>query len=90
MQRGHDVAVLQRRDRHDLGLHVRNLQADRGDLGAIAQVLRQERPEVVFDIANDWGRGTPAVDVVAAARNSRRPADALRLHVEHRRGTVQG
>ena len=70
VKRGHDVAVLHRRDRHDLGPHVRNLQADRGDLGAIAQVLRQERPEVVFDLAYDWGKGTTAVDVVAAARNA--------------------
>ena len=67
--RGHDVAVLHRRDHHELGPHVRNLQADRGDLGAIARVLRKERPEAVFDLAYDWGKGTPAVDVVAAARN---------------------
>jgi 2'-hydroxyisoflavone reductase len=33
--RGHDVSVLHRRDRHDLGPEVRNLQADRGDLAKV-------------------------------------------------------
>ena len=34
--RGHDVSVLHRRDRHDLGPHIRNLQADRGDLTRVS------------------------------------------------------
>jgi nucleoside-diphosphate-sugar epimerase len=29
LARGHDVAVVHRRDHHDLGPRVRNLQADR-------------------------------------------------------------
>jgi nucleoside-diphosphate-sugar epimerase len=66
---GHDVAVLHRRDHHDLGPAVRNLQADRGDLSLLARVLRNERPDAVFDIAYDWQTGTTAEQVEAAARS---------------------
>jgi len=66
--RGHDVAVLHRRDHHDLGPSIRNVQADRGDLAALAAALCRERPEAVFDIAYDWETGTTAADVEAAAR----------------------
>jgi nucleoside-diphosphate-sugar epimerase len=66
--RGHDVTVLHRRDRHDLGSGIKNIQADRGDLPAIARVLRDGRFEAVFDVAYDWGKGTTANQVEAAAR----------------------
>jgi nucleoside-diphosphate-sugar epimerase len=67
--RGHDVSVLHRRDRHDLGPQVRNLQADRGDLAAVSALLRRERFEAVFDLAYDWQTGTTAAEVEAAARS---------------------
>jgi nucleoside-diphosphate-sugar epimerase len=78
LKRGHEVTVLHRRAHHELGPNVRNLQADRGDLGAIARLLSQERPEAVFDLAYDWGKGTPAPHVLASARNS---GDRLQRYV---------
>lgn len=69
VERGHDVAVLHRRDHHDLGPDVRNLQADRGDLATVSARLRAERFDVVFDMAYDWESGTPATHVEAAARS---------------------
>jgi nucleoside-diphosphate-sugar epimerase len=66
--RGHDVTVLHRRDRHDLGPAIRNEQADRGDLPAVSRILREGRYEAVFDVAYDWGKGTTAAQVEAAAR----------------------
>jgi 2'-hydroxyisoflavone reductase len=67
--RGHDVSVLHRRDRHDLGPEVRNLQSDRSDLPAVSALLARERFEAVFDLAYDWRHGTPAAHVEAAARS---------------------
>jgi len=68
LERGHDVVVLHRQASHDLGPDVRNLQGDRADLARIAQLLAQENPDVVFDVAYDWVHGTPANQVEAAAR----------------------
>ena len=76
--RGHDVSILHRRDRHDLGPDVRNLQADRGDLPAVSALLARERFEAVFDLAYDWQKGTPAAHVEAAARSC---GDRLRRYV---------
>ena len=67
LERGHEVAILHRGDRHDLGPAVRNLQADRNDRAAVAARLRQERFDVIFDLAYDWATGTTAGDVEAAA-----------------------
>ena len=67
--RGHDVSILHRRDRHNLGPDVRNVQADRGDLPAVSALLARERFEAVFDLAYDWQKGTPAQHVEAAARS---------------------
>lgn len=69
LARGHEVAVLHRRDRHDLDPRVRNLQADRADLDAIGRMLGREPFEAVFDLAYDWQAGTPASHVEAAARS---------------------
>jgi nucleoside-diphosphate-sugar epimerase len=66
--RGFDVTVLHRRDHHDLGPEIKNVQADRGDLPAITRVLRDGRFDVVFDVAYDWEKGTTANQVEAAAR----------------------
>lgn len=67
--RGHDVTVLHRRDRHDLGPHVHNLQADRADLATLSRLIRDGRFEAVFDVAYDWGKGTTAAQVEGAARS---------------------
>lgn len=76
--RGHVVSVLHRRDRHNLGPQVRNLQVDRSDLPAVTATLGRERFEAVFDLAYDWQRGTPAEHVEAAARSC---GDRLRRYV---------
>jgi nucleoside-diphosphate-sugar epimerase len=66
--RGHEVSVLHRRDRHDLGPTVGNLQADRADLSAVRRILHEHASEAVVDLAYDWQKGTPAEQVEAAAR----------------------
>ncbi len=66
---GHDVAVMHRRDTHDLGPKVRNLQANRADLPTLARLFADGRFDAVFDLAYDWQRGTPASQVEAAARS---------------------
>jgi hypothetical protein len=58
--RGHEITVLHRRDRPDLGPKIQNLPADRSDLTTIARGLRQGRFEAVFDVAYDWEKGTTA------------------------------
>jgi len=69
VERGHDVAVLHRRDRHDLPSAVRNLQADRADLTAIRRLLGGNAFDAVFDVAYDWEKkGTTPEQVEAAAR----------------------
>lgn len=65
---GHEVAVLHRRDHHDLGPPVRNLQMDRADLDRVRATLRAERFDAVFDLAYDWESGTTPEQVEAAAR----------------------
>lgn len=65
---GHDVSVLHRRDQHDLGPEVQNLQADRADLTKVSDLLTRGRFEAVFDLAYDWQHGTTADQVEAAAR----------------------
>lgn len=47
--RGHEVSVLHRRDHHDLGPEIRNVQADRGDLEAVSRALGGGDYEAVFD-----------------------------------------
>ncbi len=66
--RGHDVSVLHRRDHHDLGPAVGNLQADRADLPAVRRALEGHASDAVVDLAYDWQKGTPADQVEAAAR----------------------
>jgi 2'-hydroxyisoflavone reductase len=65
---GHEVSVLHRRDRHDLGPGVWNLQADRGDLESVTRLLREHPFEAVFDLAYDFEKGTPGTQVEVAAR----------------------
>lgn len=66
--RGHDVSVLHRRDRHDLGPAVHNLQADRADLAAVGRILGGHAFDAVFDLAYDWQKGTTPWQVEATAR----------------------
>jgi 2'-hydroxyisoflavone reductase len=76
--RGHEVSVLHRRDSHDLGADVGNLQADRGDLDAVARILRAHSFEAVFDFAYDWEKGTTAEQVEGVALAC---TDALQRYV---------
>jgi 2'-hydroxyisoflavone reductase len=78
VKRGHDVTILHRRPHHDLGPQVRNAQAERADLAAVARVMRDGRFEAVFDTAYDWQKGTPAPQVEGAARSA---GDALQRYV---------
>lgn len=75
---GHDVTVLHRKDTHDLGPGVHNLQADRHDLDALARAIGSHNWDVVFDTAYDWARGTTADEVAGAAR---RVNDGVRRYV---------
>ena len=68
VERGHAVWVLHRRDGHDLGPAVGNLQADRADLAAVGRILREHAFDAVFDIAYDWQKGTTPEQVEATAR----------------------
>jgi len=70
VDRGDEVAVLHRRPSHDFGPHVRNLQANRADLPAVAALLRREQFEAIVDTAYDWQQGTPADHVETAARSA--------------------
>ena len=65
LARGHDVAILHRRDRHDLGPEVRNLQADRGDLARVTTLLGRERFEAIFDLRTT---GKPARQRTTSSR----------------------
>ena len=65
---GHDVTVLHRKPKHDLGRRVQNLMADRNDPAQIRQALEGRRFEIVFDNAYDWERGTTAAHVEAAVK----------------------
>ncbi len=65
---GHDVAVLHRRPKHDLGRRVENLMADRGDGHSLREALSGRRFEVVFDNVYDWEHGTTAEQVEQTVR----------------------
>jgi nucleoside-diphosphate-sugar epimerase len=66
--RGHQVTVLHRHDRHDLGDAVGNVRADRRDLEAMSRILGAGGYDAVLDMVYDWTHGTPAAQVEAAAR----------------------
>jgi 2'-hydroxyisoflavone reductase len=65
---GHDVAVLHRKPKHDLGKRVENMMADRNDVASLGEALSGRRFEVVFDNVYDWERGTTAAQVEATVR----------------------
>ena len=68
LKKGHEVAVMHRRNKHDLGRRVRNLVADRNDAAAVRAALAGQKFDVVFDNVYDWERGTTAAQVEATAR----------------------
>ena len=65
---GHDVSILHRKPKHDLGRRVENIMADRNDADAVKEALSTRRFDVVFDNAYDWERGTTAAQVEATVR----------------------
>ena len=65
---GHDVAILHRKPKHELGRRVENLVADRNDATALTEALVGRRFEAVYDNVYDWERGTSAAQVEATVR----------------------
>src|SRR5438093_10326865 len=68
LKAGHEVAVMHRRPKHDLGRRVQNLMADRNDPESVRRALRFTSFQVVFDNVYDWERGTTAAQVEATAQ----------------------
>ena len=68
LKNGHDVTVLHRQPKHDLGRRVENLVADRNDAESLREALTGRRFEAVFDNVYDWERGTTAQQVEATVR----------------------
>ncbi|HEY2014560.1 MAG TPA: SDR family oxidoreductase [Bryobacteraceae bacterium] len=68
LKAGHDVAILHRKAKHDLGRRVENLMGDRNDADSLREALSGRRFEVVFDNVYDWERGTTAAQVEATVR----------------------
>jgi 2'-hydroxyisoflavone reductase len=65
---GHEVAVLHRKPKHDLGRRVENLMADRNSAESLREALAGRRFDAVFDNVYDWDRGTTAAQVEATVR----------------------
>jgi nucleoside-diphosphate-sugar epimerase len=63
LKAGHEVAVLHRRPKHELGRRVQNIVADRNDPESVRQALQYTSFQVVFDNVYDWERGTTATQV---------------------------
>ena len=68
LKNGHDVTVLHRQPKHDLGRRVENLVADRNDAASLTEALVGRRFEAVYDNVYDWERGTSAAQVEATVR----------------------
>ena len=90
--RGFDVTVLHRRDHHDLGPEIKNVQADRGDLPALTRVLRDGRARALRGRVHPPERGRRDRAHPGAADQRRVPdqhVEHLRLvHRQPRRGQV--
>src|SRR6185369_5877688 len=63
LKAGHEITVMHRRPKHDLGKRVQNLVADRNDAVSVRNALRFANFQVVFDNVYDWERGTNAAQV---------------------------
>ncbi len=68
LKAGHEVAVLHRRPKHELGRRVQNIVADRNDSESVRQGLQYSSFQVVFDNVYDWERGTTASQVEGTVR----------------------
>jgi nucleoside-diphosphate-sugar epimerase len=65
---GHEVTLLHRKSRHNLGKKVANIMADRNDSEAMKRALAGKTFDVVYDNVYDFERGTTAAQVEATAR----------------------
>jgi len=68
VKNGHDVTVLHRKPKHDLGRRVENIMADRNSAESMREALMGRRFEVVYDDVYDWERGTTAEQVEGTVR----------------------
>jgi 2'-hydroxyisoflavone reductase len=68
LKAGHEVTVMHRKSKHDLGKKAQNLVADRNDPAAVRKALRFSSFQVVFDNVYDWERGTTATQVEGTAQ----------------------
>jgi 2'-hydroxyisoflavone reductase len=68
LKAGHDVSILHRRNKHDLGKRVANISADRNNPDALKAALAGKHFDIVYDNAYDWEHGTTAAQVEATAR----------------------
>jgi nucleoside-diphosphate-sugar epimerase len=65
---GHEVTILHRKSRHNLGKKIGNIMADRNDAEALKRALAGKNFDVVFDNVYDLDRGTTAAHVEGTAR----------------------
>jgi nucleoside-diphosphate-sugar epimerase len=79
LKAGHEVAVLHRRPKHDLGRRVQNLVADRNDPESVRQALQYTSFQVVFDNVYDWERGGTTASHVEGTVQAVRAASGDRL-----------
>ncbi|HEY1340372.1 MAG TPA: SDR family oxidoreductase [Bryobacteraceae bacterium] len=68
VKEGHEVSILHRKPKHDLGRRVENIMADRNDPDEVRAALSTRRFEAVYDNVYDWERGTTAAQVEATVR----------------------
>src|ERR1700730_11120232 len=68
LKAGHEVTVLHRKARHNLGKKVVGITADRNDPDAIKKALAGKTFDVVYDNVYDWERGTTSAQGEATAR----------------------
>lgn len=65
---GHEVTILHRKSRHNLGKKVGNIMADRNDPEAMKRALSGKNFDVVYDNVYNFERGTSSAQVEATAR----------------------
>lgn len=65
---GHEVTILHRKSRHNLGKKIGNIMADRNDPDAMKKALAGKNFDVVYDNVYNLERGTTAAQVEATAR----------------------
>jgi len=68
LKAGHEVSILHRKPRHNMGKKVANLVGDRNDPEALKRALAGKNFDVIYDNVYDWERGTTAAQVEATAR----------------------